>query len=340
MGNWSSTRSRKYQTQADVKASSESGQVAEHKDVAPLQETPPNSGTTAEKSGEEVKETSPLQDTQQETTAENSSQEAEETARESSHEKTLSPSPDSEQGSRASPLPDKRISELRKGSTGSIGGMGSTESLVGLFKQERLNPADYKKPVKFKIVQPTIRTGDLALLYRKEPLPHLAIFINHAESDPLFPLLLVKGKTKPLPLDKFEPAKPRFIHPITATTRIFYGDYEKVAIQYVRMDDDREISTEEAMGAISEVENIPFSEKEREAIATAETDQQRSLYMSTYMAAYYYKQLRIFKGDPADVTPENFLTQLPLVDPIYVKLPSMKLGPMVNGDPPFLKQLV
>ena len=128
---------------------------------------------------------------------------------------------------------------------------------------------------------------------------------------------------------------------MTATTRIFYGDYEKVAIQYVKGEgSDVEIDAVVAMNAVHEVEKIQFSEKEREVIKSAVNDQDRSLYMSTFMAAYYYKALGIFKGNPEDVTPENFRDQLPLMDPISVFLPPVKVGPMQCGDPPFLKQLV
>ena len=236
------------------------------------------------------------------------------------------------------PIPLNRVAELRKDSEFSFH-VGSTESLVGIFTTERLNPSDYRKPIKFKKIQPTIRTGDLALLYRRgEVHPHLAIFINHLEADPLFPLLLVKGKTKPLPKEKFCPGKPRFIHPITATTRIFYGDYEKVAIRYI--DSPLQISVKEAMDAITKVEATPFSEKEREVISGATTDHERSLFMSTFMAAHYYYVLGVFDGSAEEATPESLLRDLPLLDPIFVKLPTVKLGPMVNGEPPFLKQLM
>ena len=217
--------------------------------------------------------------------------------------------------------------------------MGSTESLAALGDQERLDPADYTKPIKFKVIQPTIRTGDLALLYRRgQGIPNVAIFINHSDCDPLFPLLLVKGKTKPLSLEKFRPNKPRFIHPITATTRIFYGDYDKVAVQY--LETDTPISVEDAMKAIDEVERIPFSLKEQAAIRAAKSDVERSLIICTFMAAYYYKRLGVFQKEPNEVTPATFRDHLNLRDPIYVRLPSVKFGPMVHGEPPFLKQLV
>ena len=234
------------------------------------------------------------------------------------------------------PLPLNRVAELRKDSESSFN-VGSTESLVGVSR-ERINPADHKKPVKFKKIQPTIKTGDLALLYRRDQsVPHVAIFVNHLAADPLFPLLLVKAKTKPLPREKFCPHKPRFIHPITATTRIFYGDYERVAVCY--MESPREIEVQEAMDAIAAVEAIPFSEREQSAIANASSDNERSLFMSTFMAAYYYKQLGVFNGVPDEVTPEDFLKELPLSEPVYIKLPSVKYGPMVQHNH-FLKQLV
>ena len=263
-------------------------------------------------------------------------EEVEERGGEGVREDATSPGPE--------PLPLKRLTDLRNDSEFSLQ-IGSTESLLELTAKDRLNPAEYKKPIKFKTVKPTIRTGDLALLYRRDQvIPHVAVFINHIESDPLFPLLLVKAKTKPLSLETFDGCKPRFIHPITATTRIFYGDYDRVAVRYVNGQSDNGtdvyIDAQTAMDAIDKVEAIPFSEKERAAIASAKDDRERSVYMSTFMAAYYYKELGIFTGTPDEVTPENFLSQLPLSDPLYIKLPHVKLGPMVHGDPPFLKQLV
>ena len=318
------TVTSKTQTTTDTQTSSEPVKT-EQKDVAPLTQDPQTTEKNEEKR-EKIDEKDARDDGQKKENSKSSTEE--------SGEKSPSPS---------TPLPLKRLDELRDESSSLSLHLGSTESIVGLCDQERLNPAEHKnKPVKFKKIQPTIQTGDLALLYRRDlSEPHLAIFINHVESDPLFPLLLVKGKTKPLPLAKFEPRKPRFIHPITATTRIFYGDYEKVAIQYIQLPDGMsQITPEQAMDAINAVEAIPFSERERQAIAAAETDQERSLYMSTYMAAYYYQKLGIFKGSPDLVTPTNIRSQLPLLEPIYVRLPSVKLGPMVHGDPPFLKQLV
>ena len=284
------------------------------------------SGTTAEPSGTTSDQTPSDEPS---ITVQPPTEEPGEPRREQSQEKSVSPPP-------PKPLQHLQIE-------GAHHHGGSTESIIGLIHPHHLNPTEHKDPVKFKDIQPTIRTGDLALLYRHDqPFPHLAIFINHVKADPLFPLLLVKGKTKPLSLSKFDPEKPRFIHPVTATTRIFYGDYEKVAIQYVKREEglDVEIDPVMAMNAVHEVEKIEFTKKEQEMIKSADTDQDRSLYMSTFMAAYYYKILGIFKGNPEDVTPENIRDQLPLMDPIPVFLPPVKVGPMWRRDPPFLKQLV
>ena len=329
----------KYQTHEDNGSSPPHGdeepqEPATKKDVAPLYEksTSPASSSSTEPLVAKAKDAAEAGKSERE------EREGEEVGGEEGEcrerENSVSPLSPSE------PLPLKRVKDQdRKDSTFSFN-VGSTESLVGLFGQDRLNPADFKnKPIKFKKIQPTIQTGDLALLYRREhPVPHVAIFVNHVETDPLFPLLLVKGKTKPLPREKFHPDKPRFIHPITATTRIFYGDYERVAVRYIQTTEA--IDVEKAMDAITAVEAIHFSKKEQSAIEAAETDYQRSLLMSTFMAAYYYKELGIFDGTPDEVTPENFVEQLPLSDPLYVKLPTVKLGPMAHGDPPFLKQLV
>ena len=325
MGNRSSTRRSKGPAQQPTTTTTTtttgeqdpnlSDQVASKAGIEPLEGTPPETNT-------EKPSDAPTED-------------KEEAGEVSDGEKdAISPAPSDP---KASPLP-RRLADIRKDSEMSLR-FGSTESMIGIF-QPRLDPTEIKKPIKFKEIQTTIRTGDLALLYRKgQEIPHVAVFINHSGSDPLFPLLLVKGKTKPMSMSNFDPSK-RFIHPITATTRIFYGDYEKVAIQYLEMEVDMEIDTERAMQVIDEVEKIPFSEKEREAIASARTDHERSLFVCSFMAAYYYQKLGVFAGKPDEITPDNFREHLPLLDPIEIRLPSVKLGPMVHGEPPFLKQIV
>ena len=209
--------------------SEQTGEVAVKKDAAPLQEEPPDTTATVtvtegsagerkeeegggegagEGGGEGEREGGEGEKEGEGEAAGEEGEEGEEDGEDSSEvrrKKSASPAD-------VDAHPFNRLNELRNKSNASFP-MGSTESIVGLFGQKQLNPADYKKPIKFKKIQPTIRTGDLALLYRRDvPLPHLAIFINHAENDPLFPLLLVKGKTKPLPLEKFEPQKATF-HP-------------------------------------------------------------------------------------------------------------------------------
>ena len=182
----------------------------------------------------------------------------------------------------------------------------------------RLKPAHYKRSVKFKDIEVTLRTGDLALLYCHDlVLPHFAIFINQGYGNPL---LLVKAKTRPLLLSQFDPHKLRYIHTITATMQRIHGDYARVVIQQIQSED--EINVQHALDAIGTVEAIPFSQTEIQAIIRAKSPQERSLYLSTFMAAYYYQHLGIFHGAPDQVTPENFRDHLPLSDPIYVELPS------------------
>ncbi|CAI8031565.1 hypothetical protein GBAR_LOCUS17916 [Geodia barretti] len=203
----------KYQTHEDNGSSPPHGdeepqEPATKKDVAPLYEksTSPASSSSTEPLVAKAKDATEAGKPEQE------EREGEEVGGEEGEcrerESSVSPLSPSE------PLPLKRVKDQdRKDSMFSFN-VGSTESLVGLFGQDRLNPADFKnKPIKFKKIQPTIQTGDLALLYRREhPVPHVAIFVNHVETDPLFPLLLVKGKTKPLPREKFHPGQTAF-HP-------------------------------------------------------------------------------------------------------------------------------
>ena len=59
-------------------------------------------------------------------------------------------------------------------------------------------------PVDFNTIASTLGTGDICLLYRKGmEQPHCAMFVRYEDMGDNSPLLLLKGKTKPLPLEKF-----------------------------------------------------------------------------------------------------------------------------------------
>ena len=210
---------------------------------------------------------------------------------------------------------------------------GSNET-DGLFKKK----PGKSKPVRFAVYEDKISTGDLALLYRDtSDIPHYAIFVQHDECDPNFPLLLIKGKTKPLPLEIFD-LKVRDAHPVSAVTRIFYGDYSKVAVRHLNSQEP--IHCSKAMELIDKIQTIPFSDKEVTAIKAAQSPAERSSIVCTFMVAHFYKLLGVFDGDPTEVKPSTLQDVLPLSDPVYIRLPAMKPGPVRTGDPPFLQKLM
>ena len=199
------------------------------------------------------------------------------------------------------------------------------------FKKKRI------KQHRFSEIEHTISTGDLALLYREgQEVPHYAVFVQHGECDPNFPLLLIKGKTKPLPMNKFTPV--RHAHPVTAVTRIFYGDYKQVAIRRLKLDNPIECG--KAMELMDEVMKIPFTPHELDAIANAKSPKERSSIVCTLMVSHLYHLLGILQGDPSTVTPASLEDHLDLHDPMFLKLPPVKLGPVADDDPPFLAKLV
>lgn len=192
--------------------------------------------------------------------------------------------------------------------------------------------------VKFRDIEDSLNTGDLALLYRHgEKQPNYGIFVNHGECDPYFPLLLIKGKTKPMPLVHFNTSS-RDVRVITAVTRIFYGDYERVAIR--RLKAGEKITCNRALEAAIKVETqIPFTTQEIMFITEAANDTERSLYACTFVLSHVYKELGIMLTNPTDVRPDTFQDALPLSSPIYIKLPPYKPGPLIGGTPPLLSQL-
>ena len=197
-----------------------------------------------------------------------------------------------------------------------------------------------KKPVKFYKIEDTIKTGDLAVLYREgQNIPHFAIFFDNSKCDPHFPLLLVKGRTKPLPIEKFK-ASARETHLVSAVTRIFYGDYKKVVIRHLNVPQREDFTCQNITEYLKQVQNTPFSEEELEEIRSIKSDQERSTVVCTYMVAHFYKVLGFLNSEPSKVSPDTLETCLDLEEPIYIKLPPPRVGPVVSGDPPLLSLLV
>ena len=192
--------------------------------------------------------------------------------------------------------------------------------------------------VKFSDIEDGLETGDLVLLYRVgEQNPHFGIFINYSSYDPHFPLLMIKGKTKPLEVAQFN-ATHRDVRIISAVTRIFYGDYECVAIR--RLHTEQKVDCLQALKVAEKVEaEIKYSSQEVMMITEAETPEQRSLIMCTFTLAHVYKELGVMLANPIDIRPDTFQDALALSDPIYIKLPPVKQGPVVTGAPPLLSQI-
>ncbi len=217
---------------------------------------------------------------------------------------------------------------------GAVGGEGEKAS----NGDDSAPPKAGQKKRRFSEIESTISTGDLALLFRHgHEQPHYAVFVSHSDCDPNFPLLLIKGKTRPLNLDKFNP-RVRNIHPISAVTRIFYGDYHTVAIRHLNVKEP--ISCAKIMDLVEKVERTPFTQEERDAVEKATSAEERSVLVCAFTMAHLYKALGLFPGDPGSVRPHSFQEHLNLSEPQYIKLPPVKLGPVATGDPPFLSQLV
>ncbi len=196
-----------------------------------------------------------------------------------------------------------------------------------------------KHPFSFAVLEEEIFTGDLAILKRPgEDIPHYAIFIQRDEFDDAFPLLLVKGKTKPMAIESFNSSVKRHINTVSAASRIFYGDYERVAVRSLWS--KTELTCHQTLKLVEEIPEIPFTEAEVAAIQSAKSDSERSSIVCTYMIAHFYKKMGILETDPGAITPQNLEENLALSDPKYIRLPKVKEGPASRGEAPLLGKLV
>lgn len=179
--------------------------------------------------------------------------------------------------------------------------------------------------------------GSLAILKRtNQDIRHYAVFIQHDKCDPEFPLMLVKGKTKPMHC--FDPKMTRHAHMVSAASRIYYGDYETVAVRFLKTDLD--ISCQKMVSYVDEMAEIPFSDAEMKAITEAASPEKRSAIVCTFMVAHFYKKLGVLDGSVEAITPGHLEDHLDLEEPMYIELPGVKEGPIAHGDPPFLSRLV
>jgi len=191
--------------------------------------------------------------------------------------------------------------------------------------------------VKFTELEKDISTGDLAILKRPgEKYSHFAIFVQYGGCDPDFPILLVKGKTKPLP--HFDPKVKRHAHLVSAVSRIFYGDYETVSIRSLQP--PAGTNCHDTTKIVDEIASIPFSETEIEAIESAGSAEDRSAILCAFMIAHFYKKMGVLQVDPETIRPDTLQDNLSLGEPRYISLPPVREGPMAHGDPPFLSKLV
>ena len=146
-------------------------------------------------------------------------------------------------------------------------------------------------------------------------------------------MVIKEGKTKPLLM--FEPSGPRHAHTVSAVTRIFYGDYEVVAVRKLKT--SKKLGCHETLKILDE---ISFLGAEREVVGRTKSLQEQSSFFCAFMVAHFYKKLGVLQSEPNDITPGNLEANLELGDPVYIKLPEVKEGPIAYGELPLLSRLM
>ena len=207
-------------------------------------------------------------------------------------------------------------------------------------------------------IKPTLKTGDLCVMYRaKDPEPQYAIIVDYSECAPHFPLLILKGRSKFMSLAEFSRKQYLEVKLISASSRMFYGDFNKVYIHRLKtgqapscMDIDR------VKDAISKYEIYALEREaiEREISSLAPTGfmvacgedsirpNARILKVpSCLVVAHAYNKLGYLKGDPCQARPDNLLEMIDLEEKrVRIKVPKPRKGPMQKGEPPLLSRLM
>ena len=211
-----------------------------------------------------------------------------------------------------------------------LGGAGDGEEPDWCFGKQPVDDG----LVSFTEVLPTVKTGDLVQLYsRGNPHPHYGILVNFPNSDPDLPLLLIKGRTKPLDRGTFISHRVRHLHINVAAVRLFYGDYEKVAIKRL-MKGAESHHEKNVLSVVEEVEQTPLSPEEIKAIEEADSPEQRSAVLCAFNLARIFHELGALSTDnPSCVRPDTLEEFLSLQEPDFIKLPPPKPGPLAHEHP-------
>lgn len=198
-------------------------------------------------------------------------------------------------------------------------------------------------PVEFISVRDVLETGDICMLYRAGmEHPHCAMFVVYEDLGEHSPLLLLKGKTKPLPIEKFRHERDKSLRHaslVSANCRIFYGDYVKVLVYKLKK--HKIIPGAHVDRVIDIVRKLEYHEDELKVIEDPQlSDACRSQYVCAFMLAHVMSQLGYISVQPHTVMPECVLKQFMFEEPISIKLPETTKGPLITGSPPFLAKLM
>ena len=200
--------------------------------------------------------------------------------------------------------------------------------------------------VEFKDIKDTLKTGDLLLLYRKESdIPNYAVIINNSDHEQYFPLLMVKGVAKPMEKETLLHSKKRYLTAVTAVVRIFYGDYERVAVCRLQTSDEqKKICSKTALDLIDKISSENYTDEEIEVASEAPTPSFRSVATTVLNLNRFCYKLGVLKEQPkpSDVkgTIGKWYTTLPVSEPQFIKVPPVKMGLLKRGEPPFYQKVM
>ena len=220
-----------------------------------------------------------------------------------------------------------------------------------------------EKRYKFHKLQRDLKTGDLCIMYRaKSNEPQFGIFVDYKECISQFPLLLLKGRSKFISLAEFgrRCAGPKYreVRLISASSRIFYGDYNKVYVRKLKRGHAEAPTCRQMDRVMQAIEATPFSQVEVEAIEAEISSMSPARFHvisredsirpysrvlktpSALVVAYAYKELGYLRGDPWSARPSSLEDMLELGPRLRVRVPKPRWGPVQKGDPPLLARLM
>ena len=206
-----------------------------------------------------------------------------------------------------------------------------------------LHHGDKTKRMRFSEADKQLESGWLGVFCRKEEgAPPLYAVVTKPDpvGRPYLPTLLLKGTARPLSSSECPPGR-RYASAMAAVAWVAFGGFKRIYFRELLPLPPLTHVTRplaDVKGFVNHVTNIEHTDKEKQRLREAQTDEERTAVAATLVVAHMYHQLGVIVTPPEEVEIGGLEGLLPLGRELEVKVPRVKVGPLGHngGKQPLL----